>query len=209
MARCTDSVCRQCRREGMKLFLKGDRCFTDKCAFERRATPPGQHGEKRTKQTAYAVQLREKQKVKRLYGILERQFRGTFERAERMKGITGENLLRLLELRLDNAVQRAGFARSRNEARQLVRHGHVNVNGKRVSIPSYSLREGDELAVAEPSRKRVTVVEALEGVERRGGVPDWLQLDKNAAAAKVVALPQRDHITLPIREQLIVELYSK
>lgn len=209
MARHTASVCRLCRREGIKLFLKGDRCFTEKCAVERRQYAPGQHGQVRRKLSEYGVQLREKQKLKRIYGVLERQFRRYFGLAERMKGIAGENLLQLLERRLDNVVYRVGFARSRNEARQLVRHAHFTVNGRKVTIPSYLVRTGDVVALAEASGKVARIGESLEGVERRGGIPDWLQVEKERSTGRVMTLPSRAHLTLPIQEQLVVELYSK
>ena len=208
MARYIGSVCRICRREGLKLFLKGERCYSDKCAVERRAYPPGQHGQGRTKVSEYGTQLREKQKVKRLYGLLEKQFRGTFAEADRQKGVTGENLLRLLECRLDNMVYRMGFASSRNEARQLIRHNHFLVNGRKVNIPSYLLKPGDVLHVKDKSRSVVRVQESLEAVQRRG-VPSWLELDKEGFKCMVKTLPARDELTLPIKEQLIVELYSK
>lgn len=208
MARYIGSVCRLCRREGLKLFLKGERCYSDKCAVERRSYPPGQHGQGRTKVSEYGTQLREKQKVKRLYGLLEKQFRGTFAEADRQKGITGENLLGLLERRLDNMVYRMGFASSRNEARQLILHNHFLVNGKKVNIPSYVLKMGDVLQVRDSSKKLIRVQESLEAVQRRG-VPSWLELDKDNFKCVVRALPVRDELTLPIREQLIVELYSK
>lgn len=211
MARHTKSVCRLCRREGLKLFLKGDRCFTEKCAFERREYAPGQHGQARAKkQTEYGHQLREKQKVKRIYGLLERQFRITFERAERMRGVTGQNLLQLLERRLDNVVYRAGLARSRKEARLLVLHGHVAVNTKRVNIPSFVVKAEDVVSVHEASKKLAKVADSLEGVDRRGGVPDWLVSNKGDLAATVASLPTRQHLSgMPINEQLVVELYSK
>lgn len=208
MARYTGSSCRICRRENLKMYLKGDRCHTDKCAIERRPYPPGQHGQGRTKFSEYGVQLREKQKVKRLYGLLESQFHGYYVRAASRKGKTGENLLQYLEQRLDNVVFRAGFTNTRNEARQLVRHAHFTVNGRKVNIPSYQVRSGDEIAVRERSRKVVRIIEALESVDRRGIAP-WIELDKKAFAAKVRAEPSRDDITMPIAEQLIVELYSK
>ncbi|MBM2839017.1 MAG: ribosomal protein [Deltaproteobacteria bacterium] len=208
MARYIGSVCRLCRREGLKLFLKGERCYSDKCAVERRSYPPGQHGQGRTKVSEYGTQLREKQKVKRLYGLLEKQFRGTFAEADRQKGITGENLLRLLERRLDNMVYRMGFASSRNEARQLILHNHFLVNGKKVNIPSYVLKPGDVLQVRESSRTLIRIQESLEAVQRRG-VPSWLELDKTNFKCVVKTLPVREELTLPIREQLIVELYSK
>ncbi|MBI5585715.1 MAG: 30S ribosomal protein S4 [Deltaproteobacteria bacterium] len=208
MARYRDSVCRLCRRENMKLFLKGDRCYSDKCAIDRRNYPPGQHGQGRSKQSEYAIQLREKQKVKWMYGLLENQFRGTFVKAERMKGITGTNLLVLLERRLDNVIYRLGFANSRNQARHLVRHKHFMVNGRRVDIPSYQIRIGDTIVVREQSRPVASIMEALEAVARRG-VPGWLELDKTQFSGTVKAYPQREDLTMPIQEQLIVELYSK
>ncbi|MBF0492002.1 MAG: 30S ribosomal protein S4 [Deltaproteobacteria bacterium] len=208
MARYTDSVCKLCRREGMKLFLKGDRCYTEKCAIDRRAYPPGQHGQGRTKKSEYGTQLREKQKVKRIYGILERPFRLAFQRADRKKGVTGENLLLDLESRLDNMVYRFGFANSRAEARHLVRHGHFTVNTKKVNIPSYICRPSDLVEVKENSRKVARIVQAIESVDRRG-IPSWLELDKQNFKGVVKTLPQRSDLTLPIQEQLIVELYSK
>lgn len=208
MARYAGSVCRLCRREGLKLFLKGDRCYSDKCSVERRNYPPGQHGQKRAKFSPFALQLREKQKVKRMYGLLERQFRGYFEKAERQKGITGENLLILLERRLDNMVYRLGFASSRNEARMLVRQNHFLVNKKRVNIPSYLTSPGDVIEVRDKSRNVARIQEAMESVARRG-VPSWLELDKNRFAGTIKALPMRQELTMPIQEQLIVELYSK
>lgn len=208
MARYTKSVCRLCRRENLKLFLKGERCYTEKCAFERRGYPPGQHGQGRKKFSDYGAQLREKQKVKRLYGLLENQFRNTFEIADRKKGITGEILLSLLERRLDNTVYRLGFASSRNEARQLVRHNHFLVNQTKVNIPSYLVKPGDVIELREKSKKIVRILDALEGVARRG-VPSWLELDKEQMKGSVRALPSREDITIPIQENLIVELYSK
>lgn len=209
MARYLDSACRVCRREGLKLFLKGQRCYKEKCAIERREYPPGQHGQRRRgKISEYGTQLREKQKVKRLYGLLERQFRGTFARASRAKGITGETLLSLLERRLDNMVYRMGFCSSRPEARQFVLHGHFLVNGKKVTIPSYSVKEGDEIALREKSRQIPQVLESLEAVDRRG-LPSWLEMDKGKFIGRVKTLPSREELTLPVREQLIVELYSK
>lgn len=208
MARHRDSKCRQCRREGEKLFLKGERCYTDKCAIERREYPPGQHGQGRRKSTEYATQLRAKQKIKRIYGIQETQFRKIFGNAERQKGITGENLILICESRLDNMMYRAGLAASRNEGRQLVVHGHVLVNGKRVDRPSYELSEGDVLSIRERSRQIKPIALALEAVERRG-VPHWIELDKTAFSAKVKQLPGRADITMPMNEQLVVELYSK
>ena len=208
MARYSGSVCRLCRREGLKLFLKGERCYTDKCAVERRPYPPGQHGQRRTKHSDYGIQLREKQKVKRIYGLLEKQFRNTFVLAAKRKGVTGELLLQLLERRLDNIVVRLGFAASHAEARQLVRHGHYTVNGKKVNIPSYEVYEGDVIAVREKSRKVSRITESLEAVERRG-IPNWLNLDKDNYSGTVKALPVRADVTMPINESLIVELYSK
>lgn len=208
MARYRDSVCRLCRRESMKLFLKGERCYTDKCAIERRNYPPGQHGQGRKKFSDYGAQLREKQKVKRMYGLLERQFRNLFKEADRQKGITGENLLILLERRLDNTIYRLGFASSRNEARQLVRHSHFLVNKSKINIPSYLVKPGDIIEVKEKSKKMTRILEALEGVDRRG-IPQWLELDKDNMRGTVKALPTREDITIPIQEKLIVELYSK
>lgn len=192
----------------MKLFLKGDRCYSEKCSVERRNYPPGQHGQRRSKFSPFAVQLREKQKVKRMYGLLERQFRGYFEKADRQKGITGENLLILLERRLDNMVYRLGFANSRGEARVLVRQNHFLVNKKRVNIPSYSIGLKDVIEVKEKSRKVTRIQEAMESVARRG-VPSWLELDKNRFTGTIKALPLREELTMPIQEQMIVELYSK
>lgn len=208
MARYTESKCRICRREGTKLFLKGDRCYTDKCAYERRAYPPGEHGRARKKSSDYAIQLREKQKVRRMYGLLEGQFRKYFEIADSKKGATGENLLELLERRLDNVVYRLGFSNSRVQARQLVRHGHITVNGKRVNIPSFIVTVGDLVAVAEKSKKIILFKEAQEVLARRGS-PGWVEVDGNEFRGAVKALPVRDDITFPINEQLIVELYSK
>ena len=209
MARDTGAACRRCRREGLKLFLKGDRCYSDKCSFERRAFPPGQHGQARfRKQSDYAVQLREKQKVKSMYGMLEGQFRQYFRKADLQKGMTGENLLIMLERRLDNAVFRMGFASSRNQARQLVRHKHILVNGKKVNIPSFQVSIGDAIEIKEKSRANTMINESLEAVERRG-VPTWIELDKKAFKSAIKAMPNRDELTMPIQEQLIVELYSK
>ena len=208
MSRYTGPVCRQCRREGTKLFLKGDRCYTEKCGVERRAYPPGQHGQGRGRVSDYGLQLREKQKVKRMYGVQEAQFRLTMGAATRMRGRTGENLLSLLERRLDNVVFRLGFATSRAEARQLVRHGHFTINGKKVNIPSYLVRARDVVAVRESSQKIARINEALAAVDRRG-VPQWITLDKENFRGAIVQLPSREDVTLPIREQLIIELYSK
>ena len=206
MARYTDSKCRLCRREGMKLFLKGDRCMSTKCAVDRRQYPPGEHGQRmRRRPTEYGLQLREKQKVKRIYGVLERQFRRYFDKANRQKGVTGENLLRLLEVRLDNFVYRAGLATSRTAARQMVGHRHFNVNGKSVSIPSYSLRVGDTVAAKESIKE---VVKA--NLDRRGGdVVPWILVSPEKLSATLVDMPSRESIPIPIQEQLIVELYSK
>lgn len=209
MARYTGPVCRLCRREGMKLFLKGDRCYSGKCAVDRRQYAPGQHGQNRGKKpTEYGIQLREKQKARRFYGVMEGQFRRYFEEANRQKGMTGENLLRLLERRLDNVVYRLGFATSRPEARQLVRHGHFTVNGKRVDIPSYLVRVGETIAVKEDSKNSPRIKEILQSLGTKS-VPGWLSLDANAAAGTVTALPSREDIQLPIQEHLIVEKYSR
>jgi len=200
--------CRLCRRENMKLFLKGERCYTESCAFDRRQYAPGQHGQGRSKFSAYGEQLREKQKVKRLYGVLEQQFRNYFHKAAQKRGVTGENLIMMLESRLDNMAYRLGFAGSRTEARQLVRHGHFLVNGKKVDVPSYLLKPGDAVQLREKSRGIAKIKESLETAQQRG-VPRWLELDAANFTGKIVALPKRDEITMPIREQLIVELYSK
>ncbi len=209
MGRNTEASCRQCRRERLKLFLKGDRCFSDKCAFERRSFPPGQHGQARSRKPSdYFIQLREKQKVKRMYGMYEGQFLNTFHTADRQKGVTGENLLRLLERRLDNVVYRAGFASSRNQARQLVRHNHVTVNGRKVNIPSFKVSVNDEVVIKEKSCSLTLINESLEAVARRG-VPAWMELDAPGYKATIKSMPERDQITVPIQEQLIVELYSK
>lgn len=209
MARYIGSVCKLCRREGTKLFLKAERCYTDKCAIVRRNYPPGQHGQARIKQSEYSLQLREKQKIRRVYGVLERQFRGYFEKAERMKGITGDNLLQLLERRLDNVAQRMGFAGSKKEARQLVRHGHLLVNGRRVNIPSCLLKAGDVVELAEKSKGIAQIQQTLAAVEKRG-FPSWLEVDKTQMKGKVLSLPARDESSLPtVQEQLVVELYSK
>ena len=208
MARYTDSVCRLCRREGLKLFLKGERCYTDKCAIERRNYPPGDHGQGRSKFSEYAVQLREKQKVKRMYGLMEGQFRRYFALAEAARGITGETLLLLLEQRLDNMVYRMGFATSRAEARQLVCHGHFLVDGRKVNIPSYLLKPGQSITVRERSRAVARILEALEQAERRG-VPEWVEVQREAFSGRVKALPARADLTMPINEKLVVELYSK
>lgn len=208
MARYTCSVCRLCRRENQKLFLKGDRCYTDKCAFERRGYPPGQHGQGRIKFSEYGLQLREKQKIKRAYGLVEGQFRSLFEKAERMKGITGSNLLTMLERRLDNVAYRSGFANSRAEARQLVRHGHFQVNGRRVNIPSFLVGKGDLVEICEKSKAQARIAGALEAVKRRE-IPQWLELDSAGMKTRIRDLPSRDDITAPMEERLVVELYSK
>ena len=208
MARYIGPVCKLCRRENLKLFLKGDRCYSDKCAFDRRPYPPGQHGQGRIKFSEYGVRLREKQKVRRMYGIFERQFRRYFGFADQQKGVTGENLLRYLERRLDNVVYRMGFASTRAEARQLVRHNHVLVNGKRVNIPSYLSRVNDTISIRERSRKIARIAESMEAVERRGPV-SWLELDKASFSGVIRQLPARDDITMPIQEQLVVEFYSR
>ncbi|MDY6830742.1 MAG: 30S ribosomal protein S4 [Thermodesulfobacteriota bacterium] len=208
MGRYRESVCRLCRRENLKLFLKGDRCFSDKCAFDRRGYPPGEHGQLRPKFSGYGIQLREKQKVKRMYGLSEGQFRRVFAEADRRKGITGTTLLVLLESRLDNAVYRLGFVNSRTQGRQLIRHNHFLVNGKNVDIPSHVLSPGDVIEVREKSRNMQVIDESLAAVERRG-VPQWLSLEKENKRGVVKNLPVREDITIPIQEQLIVELYSK
>jgi len=209
LARYRGAECRQCRREKLKLFLKGDRCYSDKCAFERRSFAPGQHGQARMRKVSdYAIQLREKQKVRRIYGMLEGQFRKYFEIAERIKGVTGENLLMLLESRLDNVIYRLGYANSRNQGRQLVRHNHIQVNGRKVNIPSFRVSINDVITLKEKSRSVGAINESLEAVVRRG-VPSWLELDKDNYKGTVKALPSRQEITMPIQEQLIVELYSK
>jgi small subunit ribosomal protein S4 len=208
VARYTDAVCRLCRREGQKLFLKGDRCYTEKCAVDRRTYAPGQHGQGRTKASEYGTQLREKQKAKRYYGVLESQFRGYFEQASKMKGKTGENLLSLLERRLDNTVYRLGFAMSRAEARQLVRHGHFTVNGRKVNIPSFLVKPGMEISLKESSRSLDKFKSVIEANSFRQP-PKWLDYNVATLSAKVTATPSRDDIDLPIAEQLIVELYSK
>jgi len=208
MARYTGADCRQCRREGEKLFLKGDRCYTDKCGIEKRPYPPGQAGKKRPRDSEYRLQLREKQKAKRIYGVLEKQFRTYYKIATRQPGITGENLLRLLESRLDNVVYRLGFASSRDEARQLVRHGHFVVDGRRVDIPSFRVRPGAVVAVAEKSRDLTTIKGALISSSKIE-VPGWLEVDVEKLQGKVLSLPSREQIDAPLREQLIIELYSK
>jgi small subunit ribosomal protein S4 len=208
VARYTGAVCRLCRREGLKLFLKGERCYTDKCSIERRNYPPGEHGQARPKFSEYAIQLREKQKLRRIYGLLEGQFRRYFDFADRTKGVTGDMLLQLLERRLDNIAYRLGFATSRAEARQLVRHGHLTVNGHKVDVPSYLVRAGDVVSVRERSRRIARIAESLAVAQRRG-VPDWLEVDAEAFRGTVKALPTRADLTMPINEKLVVELYSK
>lgn len=208
MARYTGAVCRMCRREGKKLFLKGERCYGDKCAFARRSYAPGQHGQSRKKISEYGIQLRAKQQARRYYGVLEGQFAKYFDMAERRNGIAGENLLRILESRLDNVVYRLGFASSRAEARQLVVHGHYTVNGKKVNIPSYLLREGDVVAIAEKSRSSEKIKAILE-INGAKPVPMWLEADKANMSAKVTRMPNREDIDLDVEEHLIVELYSK
>ncbi len=208
MAKYRGPVCRLCRREGEKLFLKGTRCMTEKCAIERRSYPPGQHGQGRQRTSDYSAQLREKQKLRRIYGLLEGQFRGLFERAERQTGITGEQLLRLLECRLDNVVYRLGFASSRKQARQVVNHGHILVNGRRTDKPSRTLKVGDCVEVHEGSRELLPVQAALEAVEGRG-VPAWLQLDSEHFKGTIQALPTKEESGLPVNEQMVVELYSR
>jgi len=209
MARYIGPVCRLCRREAMKLFLKGERCYTEKCAIEKRNLPPGQHGKARkAKLAGYGLQLREKQKVKRIYGVLENQFRRYFESAERQRGITGEMLLQLLERRLDNVVYRLGLSTSRPQARQLVRHGHFLVNGRKVDIPSFSVKTGDVVSVRPTSAKSTAIAHAIEEVKGRG-IPEWLAFEAEKLSGRVVSLPTREQINLPVQEQLIVELYSK
>jgi small subunit ribosomal protein S4 len=209
LARNLDPKCRQCRREGEKLFLKGEKCFTDKCAIEKRNFPPGQHGQRRNQRLSdYGVQLREKQKVRRIYGVLEAQFRSYYAEADRKKGITGENLLQLLECRLDNVAYRMGFGASRTEARQIVRHNSILVNGKRVNIPSYQVRPGDEIQVAESSKTQLRIKGALEAAEQRG-FPEWISVDVKAFKGTFKAKPQRDELPSTINESLVVELYSK
>jgi small subunit ribosomal protein S4 len=208
MARYTDAVCRLCRREGAKLFLKGDRCFSDKCAIERRAYAPGQHGQGRPRFSDYGLQLREKQKVKRMYGLMEKQFRRTFFRASQMKGRTGDNLLLLLERRLDNVVYRLGYTTSRAEARQLIKHGHFHLNGRKATIPSIMVKAGDSVTLREKSKKVVRISGALETLEEKS-VPQWLEIDTAESTGTIKALPTREDVTHPIQEQLIVELYSR
>jgi small subunit ribosomal protein S4 len=208
LSRYRGSVCRQCRRENMKLFLKGDRCFSDKCSYDRRGYPPGEHGQKRSKLSDYGMQLREKQKVRRIYGISEKQFRISFKKADRQRGITGTNLLSLHERRLDNTVFRMGFVNSRNQGRHFVKHNHFTVNGRKVNIPSYLVKKGDVVELQEKSRKIQSVSDSLEAIVRRG-IPQWLEITKDDFKGEIVGIPVREDITLPIQEQLIVELYSK
>jgi len=208
MGRDTGGKCKRCRREGEKLFLKGDRCYSDKCSVDRRRYAPGQHGQGRHKITDYGMQLREKQKAKRIYGVMERQFRLYVARADKMKGITGENLLRMMEMRLDNIVYRMGFASSRNEARQLVRHNHFLINQRKVNIPSYTVKESDTIQVKEKSRKIQRINESLDTITRRG-VPSWIELDRENFTGVIKTLPSREELPAAINEQLIVELYSK
>ncbi len=208
MARYVGPVCRLCRREGMKLFLKGARCYMEKCAVERRSYVPGQHGQRRTKVSEYSLQLREKQKIRRMYGVLERQFRKYFKKADRMKGITGENLLTILERRLDNIIYRLGFSASRSQARQLLRHRHFLVNGKTVDIPNFLVKEGDVIEVRRPSQSLSAIQVAMASLESRG-FPGWLELDKAEFKGKVLAYPTKADLNIPVNEQLVVELYSK
>jgi small subunit ribosomal protein S4 len=208
MARYTDALCRVCRREGDKLFLKGDRCYTDKCGIERRRYVPGLHGQRRRKLSDYGLQLREKQKVKQTYGILERQFKKYFYMAERMKGVTGSILLQLLERRLDNVTYRLGFASNRRQARQLIMHRHFAVNGRRVTIPSYIVSQGDVISPRDSSSKLLVIQESLTKAEHRG-FPSWVEMDKSNLRGKILHLPTREEIALPVQEQLIIELYSK
>ncbi|MGD9175479.1 MAG: 30S ribosomal protein S4 [Desulfobacterales bacterium] len=209
MSRYKDSVCRHCRRENLKLYLKGDRCYSDKCAFDRRSYPPGEHGERRGRKISdYGIQLREKQKVKRMYGLSEKQFHLFFERAEAQRGVTGTNLLVLLERRLDNVVYRLGFANSRTQGRQFVLHNHFLVNGKKVNIPSFLVKKGDSIEVKEKSKKIAAISDSIEAVVRRG-IPQWLELEKEKHKGVVTGFPVREDLTMPIQEQLVVELYSK
>jgi small subunit ribosomal protein S4 len=208
VAKYSGPVCRLCRREGEKLFLKGSRCMTEKCAIERRSYPPGQHGQARQRTSDYSLQLREKQKLKRIYGLQECQFRGIFERAERQTGVTGDTLLRLLECRLDNVVYRLGFGASRKEARQLVNHGHMMINGRRVKAPGALVKAGDAIEVRQKSREMLPIQGALAAVDGRG-IPEWLELDRNAFKGMIRSLPTKEHIVLPVNEQMVVELYSR
>jgi len=208
LGRYTGPVCKLCRREGVKLFLKGDRCYSDKCALERRSYPPGEHGQRTVKLTGYGLQLREKQKLKRIYGVSEKQFRIYFAKADRMKGVTGDNLISLLERRLDNVVYKLGFAASRKEARLLVSHNHFLVNGRKVNIPSYLVKEGDVIELKENSKEKSKFVETIEASQRRT-IPEYLEMDREGLKGIVKRLPKRDDVQLPVNEQLIVELYSK
>ena len=208
MARYTDPVCRLCRREGAKLFLKGTRCYSKKCSFERRPAPPGQHGVRRRKVGEYGMQLREKQKIRRIYSVLERQFQGYFERASSTPGVTGENLLRMLELRLDNVVYRMGFAASRAEARQMVGHAHLSVNGRVVNVPSLQVKPGDKVEVRESHRTREPFKEAVDLIKSRQ-IPEWLSVDAAKLAGSVLTAPRRDQMPLDLNEQLVVEYYSR
>ncbi len=209
MSRYKDSVCRHCRRENLKLYLKGDRCYSDKCAFDRRSYPPGEHGERRGRKISdYGIQLREKQKVKRMYGLSEKQFHLFFQRAEAQRGVTGTNLLVLLERRLDNVVYRLGFANSRTQGRQFVLHNHFLVNGNKVNIPSFLVKKGDTVEVKEKSKKNAAISDSIEAVVRRG-IPQWLELEKEKHKGIVTGFPVREDLTMPIQEQLVVELYSK
>lgn len=208
MAKYSGPVCRLCRREGEKLFLKGSRCMTEKCAIERRSYPPGQHGQARQRTSDYSLQLREKQKLKRIYGLQECQFRGIFERAERQTGVTGDTLLRLLECRLDNVVYRLGFGASRKEARQLINHGHMMINGRKVKAPGALVKTGDSIEVRQKSREMLPIQGALAAVDGRG-IPEWLELDRGAFKGTIRSLPTKDHIVLPVNEQMVVELYSR
>ena len=208
MAKYSGPVCRLCRREGEKLFLKGSRCMTEKCAIERRSYPPGQHGQARQRTSDYSLQLREKQKLKRIYGLQECQFRGIFARAERQVGVTGDTLLRLLECRLDNVVYRLGFGASRKEARQLINHGHMMINGRKVKAPGALVKAGDSVEVRQKSREMLPIQGALAAVDGRG-IPEWLELDRGAFKGTIRSLPTKDHIVLPVNEQMVVELYSR
>jgi small subunit ribosomal protein S4 len=208
VAKYSGPVCRLCRREGEKLFLKGSRCMTEKCAIERRSYPPGQHGQARQRTSDYSLQLREKQKLKRIYGLQECQFRGIFERAERQAGVTGDTLLRLLECRLDNVVYRLGFGASRKEARQLINHGHMMINGRKVKAPGALVKTGDSIEVRQKSREMLPIQGALAAVDGRG-IPEWLELDRGAFKGTIRSLPTKDHIVLPVNEQMVVELYSR
>lgn len=208
MARYTGPVCKLCRREGEKLFLKGDRCTSEKCSYDRRPYPPGQHGQRRSKATEYGIRLRQKQKVRRIYGLVEKQFAGYYHKAQRVDGVTGENLLQMLERRLDNVAFRMGFARTRSEARQLVIHRHFTVNGKRVNIPSFLVGKGDVIGLVERSKKKSVFAEASASADRREQ-PDWIDVDRAAGQGTIKELPTREAITLPIQEQLIVEFYSR